>query len=1051
MKAKRLVFLALCAVIMLTSSVFPTALNIKAAEPARDYSAYDYSNPESTFNTTASAQDVLEGLGYTISDAERAYLDAYCEFKLHYDLVLSDKISYSKDTSIGNEDETIKITATPYTYTAKNGEEVTWNPISADILDGDGTVIDSFTFDDGTVYVAEFENIVIADDYTYRVQYSANFGIDSEDADSILNFAFNAAKEAVGPIEFYRNNEQAVLAYYEYLGKQQEWEQNKANYEAYLDAKDKYEQDVIKYEQYLLDLAEYRKIEESINKYNANLERYNTYLSKLAEAEKQVKTLDAALFTKVTYLDRELYACLFSPLVDEVVARKDELVAAKPKLESHINNAKKASDNIQRIFRPADGVHYDKIEDVAQKYDFYVLHHKDICDNILLLANSLYKIYTTSGIRVAIHAACATLKRPDYTEKLVIFISQLFYFHDALVDTSSPIKYEDGKNDSYTTAQMRFDYRNQAGTDLKDKSIAEIFENEEYVTDTNSATPFVLVKVDEPVAPEITELPNKPDEVKEPVEPSVVHDPGAAPQPIVDKPAGLPEFNWQEFIYDESYRNLVLDIYNEFKDVANPRDVSFTEYTATTSIERPFKTVNVNITFNDESGSVIMTKEVEKGSFVIFDRPEPTKMSDAAATYRFDGWMTEDGKAYSLHSVTENVTLYPKFTTLYREYTVVGGNIGVDATDANISKLPIAYFAGLMNKNNASGINVAGADATLTLTNAKINALQIAGVSYLDVDVAALSSGKYSCNISAYDASDVKVDTSTSVDVYIPCMDLDMKVICTDAVGTEIKMHKNGAGKNYFSLNVGEVYSILAGYNVRESYGPLTAPKFAIPGETVELTVTVPAGMRAELSYEFNGNSYPIEGNSFVMPAGDIDLRLNFFDIIYTVKFESDGKIISEKEYIYGETLVLPNPPTKINDDKYSYKFIGWSPTISDTVTGSVTYVAKFKSTPLPVEEEKINWLRVAVVVAIVIFSIGMALLVLFILDKTKVISIKGIFAFIFKRKSKLDSVSDPESISDGEKEDSSKLNTPTEVAESGETSPNDPTEEINGDTRVEK
>ena len=69
MKVKRLVFLALCMVIALTSSILPTALTIKASDSTESVLKYDYSNPDSTFNVTATAADVLEKLEKLTNDA----------------------------------------------------------------------------------------------------------------------------------------------------------------------------------------------------------------------------------------------------------------------------------------------------------------------------------------------------------------------------------------------------------------------------------------------------------------------------------------------------------------------------------------------------------------------------------------------------------------------------------------------------------------------------------------------------------------------------------------------------------------------------------------------------------------------------------------------------------------------------------------------------------------------------------------------------------------------------------------------------------------------
>lgn len=65
--------------------------------------------------------------------------------------------------------------------------------------------------------------------------------------------------------------------------------------------------------------------------------------------------------------------------------------------------------------------------------------------------------------------------------------------------------------------------------------------------------------------------------------------------------------------------------------------------------------------------------------------------------------------------------------------------------------------------------------------------------------------------------------------------------------------------------------------------------------------------------------------------------------IEYTVKFVSEGKEISSKNYHYGDTVDVPSNPTKVKDNKYTYVFTGWDKEIIK-VTGNVTYYAVFKS-----------------------------------------------------------------------------------------------------------
>ena len=1048
MKTKRLLLLALSLIMMLTSVVLPTALIAEASEPTAYYSKYDFSNSDSQFNQTVSAADLIEYIiqrragneNFTVSDAERAYLEKYSDFRVNYDRVLRDHIAVD---SI--ETDIVRISAEAYTYTAKNGQTVTWKPLTAYIVDENNNVISTATCVDSTEnkYIATFSDVTVNEDtFSYRVDYAIEDGIsiDKNDADYILNLVFdfvNGENGIKAPLDFYANNEDAIKEYYAYLAEKQTWNQEKAEYDAYRDALLKYEQDLKDYENYENDLKIYQQIKDANDakkaEYDSAMAKYNAYLADLAIAEKQLANLDVALFTKLTYLDRQLYACLFSPLVDEVVGRKEELVAVRPKLEKPIDDCAIASAAIQKIFRPSDGKHYDKLTTTEEKYAFYVNNYDALCANILLLGESLYNIYTTSGIRALMHTAPQVLGRPDYTEKLSILIGQLLCLSDALHDKA--MTYTDGSGKDHKLSDIKFSYWNQAGTEIKDISISDMFEKAAYVVDNNDAKPISLPKVDKPVEPEYDELPPEPDALTEPVKPAEVAHPGREPDLVPDPTEGenLPEFDWAQFLNDESYSKILTNVYNEFKN-GDARDSvgADVEFIPTITLERPFKAVYVDVKFYDANGNKITEKRVEKGNSVTFDGDLPAKPEDVTATYTFDRWVTEDGTPYDLYSVSESVSLYPEFAPAYKQYSIDSGRLVLESTD-ELKRLPIDYYTEVMRQKNISTLRVTAANATVVLKYRDLNTLKSSGVTELDVDIQTISNSQYSCKVSAYDSDGNEVTTPVTVQVYMPCLNSDATVNATNGSGAKLDIYGGVAfSGNYFNASIGQLNSLSVGYTIRNSYRDLIfIQKLAAEGETVEFTVDVPVGMKADVYYILNSQEYPINGNSFIMPKGNIRLGVKLTDIIYTVKFESDGKVIFEKtDYKYGDRLEIPNNPTKVNDDKYSYKFIGWSPEISDTVIGSVTYVAQFERTLLPVQAKKFNWLRFAVVAAITLFVVGIVALVLFILDRKKVISIKGIILAIgqlLKSKKGNDEESDNASVADTTSEDTVNEDTVTE------------------------
>ena len=167
-----------------------------------------------------------------------------------------------------------------------------------------------------------------------------------------------------------------------------------------------------------------------------------------------------------------------------------------------------------------------------------------------------------------------------------------------------------------------------------------------------------------------------------------------------------------------------------------------------------------------------------------------------------------------------------------------------------------------------------------------------------------------------------------------------------------------------------------------------------MPGEEVSFNIEIPLGTVAEIYYSVYpdlSTKHKIDGNSFIMPYGDVRLSATFTELEYTVRFESDGRVISEKnDYKYGDTVRIPNNPTKVSDGKYNYSFKGWSPEISE-VTGDVTYVAQFDAVLIPVApKEPVSTLVLLVYVGLSVFALGAIVLTVFVLDRKKVISVGG-------------------------------------------------------------
>lgn len=92
--------------------------------------------------------------------------------------------------------------------------------------------------------------------------------------------------------------------------------------------------------------------------------------------------------------------------------------------------------------------------------------------------------------------------------------------------------------------------------------------------------------------------------------------------------------------------------------------------------------------------------------------------------------------------------------------------------------------------------------------------------------------------------------------------------------------------------------------------------------------------------------------------SGDIQLNAQFTTDHkeYTVKFENDGTVVSEKKYHYGDPIEIPAAePTKPADETYTYDFKAWDPDVSEHCYGDVTYTATYRSV---YNYYKVTWLK---------------------------------------------------------------------------------------------
>lgn len=94
-------------------------------------------------------------------------------------------------------------------------------------------------------------------------------------------------------------------------------------------------------------------------------------------------------------------------------------------------------------------------------------------------------------------------------------------------------------------------------------------------------------------------------------------------------------------------------------------------------------------------------------------------------------------------------------------------------------------------------------------------------------------------------------------------------------------------------------------------------------------------------TYEFAGWDKEV-----VAVAGDATYKAIFNPVYidYTIQFfNENGTLIDTQTLHYGDTVTLPENPTKEADDTYTYEFSGWAPEVT-AVTGDAIYMATYNN-----------------------------------------------------------------------------------------------------------
>ncbi len=168
----------------------------------------------------------------------------------------------------------------------------------------------------------------------------------------------------------------------------------------------------------------------------------------------------------------------------------------------------------------------------------------------------------------------------------------------------------------------------------------------------------------------------------------------------------------------------------------------------------------------------------------------------------------------------------------------------------------------------------------------------------------------------------------------------------------------------------------------------------ALIGERVSLKTECEYGYEiADVKVtDAEGNEIEVKDLSFVMPECPVNVVFDIQPIVYRVIFRSEGNVISDRTYGFGEKPEIPDAPTKESDGEFIYNFLNWGAEIPAMLTGEereLIFEAQFSREKEDIDYETGNnnnlLFEVVLPVALaVIVVLGTGITVLCILRKRK-------------------------------------------------------------------
>ncbi|MBE6773311.1 MAG: DUF4198 domain-containing protein [Ruminococcaceae bacterium] len=424
------------------------------------------------------------------------------------------------------------------------------------------------------------------------------------------------------------------------------------------------------------------------------------------------------------------------------------------------------------------------------------------------------------------------------------------------------------------------------------------------------------------------------------------------------------------------------------------------------AVYRKADAATYTVSFEDGNGTVISTRSGYKYRDDVTNIPanDPTKAQDDRYDYEFIGWAKDIGKNFYTVDEYDNdengakivythkdgaefivkgdASYVPVFRMIPREYKVTynyivdGGNSasivveGFHWHDAptmpeikdNYTAVGYRYYLLGWKVNNTGEIKqldeiAVNGDMSLTAAYGNREAAKYT-INFYGKDV----DGETDVHLNP-EANIYEHNTAVTVPDVAPTIDTEDALYTFAGWSPEIKTTASGDAE-YYATYTKKDYADLHFYNydgtlIDELDGKENS---LFVGETIPAFTDETPVKEADVVGTYNFTGWADASGNEVVPGtdkftGDTYLTAQFETDYteYKVMFVNEGAVVSEKDYHYGEEIVIPDNPTKAADVEYIYDFRAWSPDVSKVCYGEATYEATYRRTP---QYYTVTWLN---------------------------------------------------------------------------------------------